>query len=329
MLHWPDIIRFASEGNPTAERRVAKSDAEWRAQLSPEQYRITRQRGTERAFSSGMCSLFEPGRYACVCCDTPLFDAGEKFDSGTGWPSFTQPLAENAIAYHMDNAHGMQRVETVCNTCDAHLGHVFPDGPPPSGLRYCINALALRKVTAPAQATATFGGGCFWCTEAIFQQLAGVSKVESGYSGGEAPDPSYETVCSGQTGHAEVVQVTFDPSVISYADLLRIHLSTHNPTTPNQQGADKGTQYRSIVLTHDAEQEKIARRVIEEMAGAFDAPIVTQVQPFAAFYKAEGYHQNYYAGNPHRPYCAAVISPKLQRFRQLFGERLRNQPVAV
>jgi peptide methionine sulfoxide reductase msrA/msrB len=275
-----------------------------------------------------MCGLFEPGRYTCVCCGSPLFDAGGKFESGTGWPSFTQPVKENAVAYHLDSSHGMQRVETVCNTCDAHLGHVFPDGPAPSGLRYCINALALDK-TSPSEARATFGGGCFWCTEAIFQQLAGVSRVESGYAGGDSPDPTYEQVCSGRTGHAEVVQVTFDPAVISYADLLRIHLSTHNPTTPNQQGADRGTQYRSVILTHDSNQATTARQVIEEMAEAFDAPIVTEVKPLDSFYPAEGYHQNYYDSNPGRPYCAAVISPKLRRFRDLFGARLREEPVAA
>jgi methionine-R-sulfoxide reductase len=116
--------------------------------LTPEQYHITREHGTERAFSSEMCSLFAPGRYVCVCCGTVLFDAGEKFESGTGWPSFTQPVQENAIAYRQDNSYGMRRIETVCNTCDAHLGHVFPDGPEPSGLRYCMNALALRKLAA-------------------------------------------------------------------------------------------------------------------------------------------------------------------------------------
>jgi len=328
MLTWTDIIRFASDGNPVPERRVVKSEAEWRAQLTPEQYRITREKGTERAFSSEMCSLFEPGQYACVCCDTLLFDARDKFESGSGWPSFTQPVKQNAIAYHLDNTHGMQRVETRCNTCDAHLGHVFPDGPLPGGLRYCMNALALKKTEQP-QTRATFGGGCFWCTEAIFQQLAGVSKVESGYSGGASPDPTYQEVCSGRSGHAEVVQITFDPAVISYADLVRIHLSTHNPTTPDQQGADKGTQYRSIVLTHDAAQEAVARQVIEELAPAFDAPIVTEVKPFEVFYPAEGYHQDYYASNPQKPYCAAVISPKLQRFRQLFRDRLKHQPLAV
>ncbi|MBK1700832.1 peptide-methionine (R)-S-oxide reductase MsrB [Thiococcus pfennigii] len=146
MLTWRDIIHILEHSNPPAERTVEKDDAEWRAQLTPEQYRVTRQRGTERAFSSSMCRLFEPGRYACVCCGELLFDSRTKFDSGTGWPSFTQPIKANAIAYHGDDSYGMQRVETTCNCCGAHLGHVFPDGPEPSGLRYCMNAVALTKV---------------------------------------------------------------------------------------------------------------------------------------------------------------------------------------
>lgn len=148
MLTWADISTFANSGNPEQPgRRVEHTDAEWRARLTPEQYQVTRRKGTERPFSSEMCSLFEPGRYACVCCDTPLFDAQEKFESGTGWPSFTQPVDAAAVAYHLDDAHGMRRIETTCSTCDAHLGHVFPDGPAPSGLRYCINAVALRKTS--------------------------------------------------------------------------------------------------------------------------------------------------------------------------------------
>ncbi len=146
MLTWANILEVAANGNPTPSRRVERTDAEWRTRLTPEQYRVTRGRGTERPFSSEMCSLFEPGTYACLCCDTILFDSKEKFESGTGWPSFTQPVESNAVAYHLDNSLGMQRVETTCNTCDAHLGHVFPDGPRPSGLRYCINAVALKKV---------------------------------------------------------------------------------------------------------------------------------------------------------------------------------------
>ncbi len=148
MLKWNDVTRFAKDGNPSPDRRVEKTDAEWKAQLTEEEYQITRLKGTERPHSSEMCSLFSPGQYACVCCDTLLFDAQQKFDSGTGWPSFDQPVKEHAVAYKSDNSFLMNRIETICNTCDAHLGHVFPDGPPPSGLRYCINALSLKKVVS-------------------------------------------------------------------------------------------------------------------------------------------------------------------------------------
>ncbi len=145
MLTWNDILNFAGKGNPEPPKKVLKSDAEWKSQLSDTAYQVTRQKGTERPFSSEMCSLFQPGLYACVCCNTLLFDASEKFESGTGWPSFTQPVERNAVAYHQDTSHGMSRIEALCNICDAHLGHVFPDGPEPSGLRYCINAVALTK----------------------------------------------------------------------------------------------------------------------------------------------------------------------------------------
>jgi methionine-R-sulfoxide reductase len=145
MLKWNDILETARRGNPAPDRKVTKTDAEWRKQLSAEAFQVTRKTGTERPFSSEMCSLFKPGVYHCVCCDTLLFDAAGKFESGTGWPSFTQPAAANAIAYRADVSHGMTRIEAICNTCDAHLGHVFPDGPPPSGLRYCMNAVALAN----------------------------------------------------------------------------------------------------------------------------------------------------------------------------------------
>jgi methionine-R-sulfoxide reductase len=155
MQKWNDILAIVKDGtNPPPERRVEKTDEEWRQLLTPEQYRVTREHGTERAFSSDMCSLFEPGLYACICCDTLLFDSAEKFESGTGWPSFSQPVEPTTIRYHGDRTFGMWRIETLCNTCDAHLGHVFPDGPRPSGLRYCINAVALRKVEKPAGQTA-------------------------------------------------------------------------------------------------------------------------------------------------------------------------------
>lgn len=155
MLTWKEVTEFVNRGNPPPDRVVEKTDAEWRAQLSPEQYEITRRKGTERAFSSSLCSLFEPGLYACVCCGTLLFDSREKFESGTGWPSFTQPIKENAVSYHADRSYGMHRVETCCNSCGAHLGHVFPDGPEPSGLRYCMNALALAKTARPDDAEDT------------------------------------------------------------------------------------------------------------------------------------------------------------------------------
>ena len=146
MITWDDILNMARDGNPVPPRRDDRTEEEWKRVLTTEQFQITRLKGTERAFSSEMCSLFEPGKYACVCCSTVLFDSGEKFESGTGWPSFTQPLQPDVVASHKDHSYGMQRIESACNVCDAHLGHVFPDGPPPSGLRYCINALALKKV---------------------------------------------------------------------------------------------------------------------------------------------------------------------------------------
>lgn len=145
MLKWSDVRKIAKDGNPAPDRKVTKTDAEWRKLLSPEQYQVTRRAGTEAPFSSEMCSLFAPGIYSCVCCDTVLFDASQKFESGTGWPSFTQPVATNVVAYHEDSSHGMVRIEALCSVCDAHLGHVFPDGPAPSGLRYCMNALSLKK----------------------------------------------------------------------------------------------------------------------------------------------------------------------------------------
>ena len=145
-INWNDVIKYANNGNPEPPKRVEKTEAEWKSLLSPEEYRVARQKGTERAHSSDMCNLFEPGKYACVCCGTELFDSTVKFDSGTGWPSFTQPIELNHVAYTKDISFGMVRVETACNVCDAHLGHVFPDGPAPSGLRYCINAVALKKI---------------------------------------------------------------------------------------------------------------------------------------------------------------------------------------
>ncbi|WP_242155767.1 peptide-methionine (R)-S-oxide reductase MsrB [Aestuariivivens sediminis] len=144
MLTWKDVMNYTVNGNPEPENRIQKTNAAWQKLLTPEQFRITREKGTERAHSGALCSTFEAGKYNCVCCDTPLFDSTIKFSSGTGWPSFTQPIKQNAVKYEKDTSYGMLRVEIMCNTCDAHLGHVFPDGPEPSGLRYCVNSVSIR-----------------------------------------------------------------------------------------------------------------------------------------------------------------------------------------
>ncbi|WP_242116957.1 peptide-methionine (S)-S-oxide reductase MsrA [Aestuariivivens sediminicola] len=171
---------------------------------------------------------------------------------------------------------------------------------------------------------ATVGGGCFWCTEAIFHEVRGVENVVSGYSGGLAPGhPTYREVCSGLTGHAEVVQITFDSNVISFEDILIIFMTTHDPTTLNRQGADKGTQYRSVIFYHDEIQKGIADKVIDDLSGLYDNPIVTEVKPLERFYEAEGYHQEYYNNNPSQGYCNYVITPKLAKFRKMHHSKLK------
>jgi peptide-methionine (S)-S-oxide reductase len=177
-----------------------------------------------------------------------------------------------------------------------------------------------------ARELATLAGGCFWCLEAVFEQLIGVKSVASGYCGGTAAKPSYEQVCTGKTGHAEVVQVTFDPQQIAYDELLDVFFATHDPTTLNRQGGDVGTQYRSAIFVHSPEQQQQAEAKIAALNAAqlFDAPIVTQVVPAAEFFPAEGYHQGYFRGNPQQPYCAAVVSPKVAKFRKQFAGKLRK-----
>ncbi len=174
---------------------------------------------------------------------------------------------------------------------------------------------------------ATFGSGCFWCSEAVFSELKGVMAVQPGYSGGKVANPSYEQVCTGTTGHAEVAQVTFDPGVVSYRELLEVFFSTHDPTTRNRQGADVGTQYRSVIFYHGEGQRKEAQDMVAELTSekAFRSPIVTELAPFAAFYPAEEYHREYYRRNPRQGYCQAVISPKLAKFREHFKQKLKGQ----
>jgi len=176
------------------------------------------------------------------------------------------------------------------------------------------------------QSTATFAGGCFWCTEAVFQQLQGVATVVSGYCGGETQNPNYQQVCSGGTGHAEAVQITFDPQQVSYEELLEVFLHTHDPTTLNRQGNDVGTQYRSAVFYHDETQRLAAEAMIRELdaSGAFGAPIVTTLEPAGRFYAAEDYHQNYFRENPRQPYCLMVVGPKVQKFQRRYSAKLKE-----
>lgn len=175
---------------------------------------------------------------------------------------------------------------------------------------------------------ATLGGGCFWCLEAVYQELKGVVHVESGYAGGQVLNPTYEQVCEGTTGHAEVVRVQFDPAVISYREVLEIFFTIHDPTTPNRQGNDVGTQYRSVIFYHSPEQQETARQVIACMASVWDAPIVTELQPAPVFYKAEDYHQNYFREHPLQGYCAFVVAPKVAKFRKVFADKVNDKSEA-
>ena len=168
--------------------------------------------------------------------------------------------------------------------------------------------------------TALLGGGCFWCLEAVYQQLKGVDHVESGYTGGHVNNPTYEQICQGDTGHAEVVKLSFDPAVVSYREILEVFFTIHDPTTLNRQGNDVGTQYRSVIYFYNPQQQEIARQIIAEMALVWDAPIVTELSPSETYYKAEDYHQNYFQQHPLQGYCAFVVAPKLAKFRKIFSE---------
>ena len=183
--------------------------------------------------------------------------------------------------------------------------------------------------TSPQREIATLAGGCFWCLEAAFQDLKGVERVQSGYAGGRVANPSYEQVCTGTTGHAEVVQITFDPQVVSFDDLLHVFFTIHDPTTPNRQGVDVGTQYRSAIFYHTPDQKAAAERVIAELQRehVWDDPIVTELKPLEAFYPAEEYHRDYYRRNPNQGYCSAVIAPKVAKVRKVYLDKLK-QPVA-
>jgi len=315
--------RRGGESNMT--KKLVKSDGEWQKTLTSEQYRILRKCGTERAFTGKYWDHHEDGVYSCAGCGQTLFASEDKFDSGSGWPSFREPGTENSVSEHTDNSLGMSRTEVKCSRCGGHLGHVFNDGPKPTGLRYCINSAALNfsRADKPVKKiddgleTATFGAGCFWCTDAAFELLDGVESVKVGYMGGHVDKPTYKQVCTGRTGHAEVAQIKYDPKRVSFADLLDIFWIVHDPTTLNRQGGDVGTQYRSVIFYHTPEQKEAAEKAKRKLDAEkkFQRPIVTEITKASEFFEAENCHQDYYSNNSAAPYCQAVIAPKLKNVR--------------
>jgi peptide methionine sulfoxide reductase msrA/msrB len=315
-IFWLDM-KDQSESERTALR------AELRTRLNAEQYYVTQECGTEPPFANAYWNEHREGIYVDVVSGEPLFGSGDKFESGTGWPSFTRPIDPAAVEGKQDSSHGMVRTEVRSKAAGSHLGHLFPDGPGPGGLRYCINSAALRFVPVEdmekegyakqlslfpaylssrksAVETAVFAAGCFWGTQEYFRRLPGVVSTEVGYSGGTKADPTYREVCTGRTGHAEALRIEFDPAEISYRDLLRHFFRMHDPTQVDRQGADVGTQYRSAIFYRDEAQRRAAEALVAELAGSgkYRKPIATRLEKEGPFYPAEEYHQAYLRKNP-------------------------------
>ena len=290
---------------------------------------VIEDKGTERPFSGEYNQYDAQGVYHCKRCDAPLYRSEHKFNAHCGWPAFDDEI--DGAVKRVADADG-QRTEIVCRQCDAHLGHVFEgEYLTEKNIRHCVNSVSMqfKPVQVDAQSSiqwATLAGGCFWCIEAIYTQLKGVISVQSGYCGGDEASANYKSVCSGTTGHAEVVHIEFDRQMIGFEELLEVFFKSHDPTTLNRQGNDIGSQYRSAIFAHTDQQIDIASAMIDQLmkAEVYDSPIVTELVAFDVFYPAESYHDDYFANNGQQPYCQMVVKPKVDKFKALFKEKLKR-----